>query len=189
MRAPIVLPVDTREVYAGWDPGKTNGYLSLACVPSEKKLYVLDRFPVRLNERYPDVDIEAPPIIVFQDFYESVVGKYEAFMDLAKEHDVLIHTAIEDFTGGMGGNTQNTVNKLIGIIMAAVFEKNHFESRITLPKVYRNVSRLPYLKQAKTLAARPEYAHISHHSVDAGAHALHRVHAEHQTDFRQYTLI
>lgn len=182
------MTTTTREIYVGFDPGHTTGVAVAEYIAEENKLIVTSLTPIEINTRYKQINIEAPPIPCFGDFHDKAETIYE---DIMREifdgtNPGIIHTAIEDFTGGTGGNIQNTVNKLIGILMAVVFGSVVPPDFGTEPKVFRNSSRKRYLPQV--FEVTEPWGSISKHSKDAFAHLLHRVYQEHSDKFETMTI-
>jgi hypothetical protein len=171
-----------KAIFLGFDPGFTTGFAQAELDYDYNALIVTNLNPIPLNTRHPTIKMENPPIPCFSDFWERVTDIYqECYEDVLEfgGDPVITHTAIEDFVGGRGGDIQNTVNKLIGIIMGVAFAANvtHFSE----PKVYRNKSRIKYLPQVTAITAGIQG--ISNHSKDALAHLLHRVFQENSEGF------
>ena len=167
----------SQAIFLGFDPGFTTGFCRAVYNPETNTLLVTDMKPIPLNTRHPTIRMENPPIPCFGDFWGRIADVFQdAYEDAVGEpgEGMVVHTAIEDFVGGKGGDIQNTVNKLIGIIMATSFSQD--EATFSEPKVYRNKSRIKYLPivAEKTKGLKD----ISPHSKDAMAHLLHRVFQE-----------
>jgi hypothetical protein len=166
--------------FLGFDPGHTTGFMRAVYNPGLNALTIVRWDPIILNLQGLENPMAGPPISVFQDLDRQVQNEFAWELDGAV---VAVHTAIEDFVGGRGGDVQNTVNKIIGMIMSNVLNARRSDERFSLPKVYRNTSRYPYLPKIKAVVEAKKFKAISHHSVDAGAHLLHRVAYEYPNEF------
>ena len=175
--------VGITELYMGFDPGHTTGYVCAGYHPGDNKLVLLDWRPLALGARYPTIDITCPPLVCFGDLYEEILAKFALVGAIAHDPPRKIFVAIEDFKGGAGGDIQNTVNKIIGMVLAVGLDNASVNGEwFTVPKIYANISRRPYLGKAKSLTdgrTNPRFLQMSKHSKDALAHVMHRLEQEH----------
>ena len=185
---PVKHVLQPTAVYMGFDPGKTTGIAVALFDENKMELEVAFIKPFELNEVLGKfVKLDSPPIICYQALYAFVDELLNAFgFDDTNLKSLPVHVAIEDFTGGTGGNLQNTVNKLIGIISGAVFS---WDDVLGPPKIFRNSSRRPYLERVgKLTESDDKYKGMSHHSKDALAHLFNRVFQDFPDQFKNGTL-
>jgi hypothetical protein len=169
------------EAYDGFDPGHTTGYARIALDTKTMTYEVLDMEPIALNDgSVVSLVMDRPPIRLF----EHALRQVEHRLEIDDCNYELRYPSIEDFIGGLGGDVQNTVNKMIGLIMGKCFALRRLDSRLQAPKVYVNSQRRRYLVQARESASKYS-ARVSHHSIDALAHVLHRVRQEHSAEFSE----
>ena len=154
------------KLFQAFDPGITTGYARAVYKDSDNTLFVTHLVGLRPNDKF--VNMESPPIKWFREYDEVFSNVMNDMADVAAA--AAVFTVIENFTGGAGGDLQNTVNKIIGQIMSVCFAFDGFED----PKLYRNSSRKPFLMRANASVARG----TNKHGIDAFAHLLHRVQQE-----------
>lgn len=190
-----ILPADydnstATEAYVAFDPGLTTGIAAAVYDVEDKILEIVNVQPFLLNEALGKfVHMDSPPVPCYKALYDYVdllvdelTGWYTGLVNEEPENNMRIHVAIEDFTGGTGGNLQNTVNKLIGVLSAVCWGTS--TPNIAEPKIFRNSSRRPYLPHVAEITAVAKYKGMSHHSKDALAHLLHLFYQNHSDDYR-----
>lgn len=131
-----------------FDPGFTTGFAHLTLTDDTLEPQNLD--PLDLGNHYGI----------------SVLGRYQEFLDellcdVDSEHSIVV---IEDFTGGTGGNVQNTVNQYIGVLASTAL--CHLDTRYVVKQP--SSKRRPFLKYARKFTPRK----TSRHSIDAVSHGI-----------------
>lgn len=173
------------EAYVAFDPGLTTGIAAAVYDSNAKVLEIVHIQPFLLNEALGKfVYMDSPPVPCYKALYAyvDILLNYLAGFDaLPIDKQMPIYMAIEDFTGGTGGNLQNTVNKLIGVLSSLCWTGT---PGLQDPKIFRNSSRRPYLPHVAEITAVAKYKGMSHHSKDALAHLLHLFYQNHSDDYR-----
>lgn len=147
------------------DPGITTGFADAFLNPESMKLSVKKLEAWRLPGSKENQGIS---------FTVDSLGWYwEKLEDSLGEYNNTTHVAIEDYTGGQGGNLQNFINKMIGGFTKCTLVYSEDDNGLDIypADLFPNFSRRPFLERAKAESPKG----TSKHAIDAFAHLLHKI--------------